>query len=314
MKNIFVAAALIAASSNMFALTFWSEAPNREAGSAKMSELTYYSENNNTGVLKGQPGKGDSVVFRDGADFTNIIDKDIAIREITVNSHVLAESRKIAMTGKLCTHLPGEFSTNMFELRKSALVSKSGIETYNVARPDAASFGAMAYKFVDSTATFNGNYMLTFNVPKLGNKEASSGSSIILEGKSKVEFGGVVLIDNMTIDNPEYTHSNFEFVERNGNIPTLIFKGTNNDLGRSSILLRITPMAKAGVYPLILFSGRNAKLRGSFDYVMVNNKKLKLGEKCQVADLTVCVAMQKYKTERDSAVNDIVLTVEKSKK
>lgn len=305
-KSIFTLAAVFAAA-NLFGLVFNGQIEHYDKGVAKFSKLAWYADNENTAKLSGKPRKGDSINLR-GRVIE--LDSDIVCGSICINGQVRAEKKKINLTkGSLSTHLGSENEIKYLELKNCLFTAKGGLDTFNIGRPGVANFGITQYRFIDSTATFDGNCILTFNLSNLGNKKSKSGFALMLTGASKVEFKGVPIILDLTQSNAA-AQSLFTFAEKDGKLPVLVFSGKNGGtLEKSAIELTVTGKIQSGKYALIRFT-KSVKPRGEFASVKINGTQLKLGQSKKIGERTATVDWGVAPTDRDKIANDIVLTLE----
>jgi len=290
------------------ALEFLSKHPDSAKGTANFSSLTWYGDRHQGTILTVAPGKNDTVFLFGYGEYTIVIDKDLTFNTLVINSLTYAENKKINLK-KLSSHISAaEGEINMLTMKNCTLKVSQEYTPTVLGGLQTIGIGRSVLKFIDSTGKINGLYTLNIVNTNIINT-VPGGSTISLEGKSQVEFGGV-LLDSFIKANPTKASSEFEFIEKNGNIPQLVFNSDVNDVAKSVIKLTITPTAKKGKYTLIEFTEKSS-YAGEFSDIYINGKKVSFGESRQIAKLNVSIVKAASPTGKDkSTENDIVLIVE----
>jgi len=293
------------------ALEFLSKHPDKPEGSTNYSALIWYADKHQNTQLTGSPGKNDTVFLFGHGDYTVILDKDITIGTLVNNSRTFAENKKLNLK-RLSTHITASAEgVNILTLKNCNLKVAQEYAPTLLGGLQTISVGRAALKFIDSTAKFGGLYSLSIITTTISNT-SPGGSTLTLEGKSTVEFGGI-LIDSFVKSNPTKVNSEFEFIERDGNIPQLIFNSDVNDIARTSIKMTINKTAKKGKYTLVDFTSK-APYTGEFADIFINGKKVSLDEVRLVGKLNAKIVKGASPTSKDkSTENDILLILEEAK-
>jgi len=306
MKKIFISIILFSfAYAN--ALEFMNKATKEGSKIENLSALIWYGDYNEITQLSGFPGKNDAMQLIGPATIN--IDKDLTLGAFIFNAHVVADNRKLNFKG-MYTHLaPGEGGLNSITLKNSTLKVTQGYKPVVLDGLIDRYISRASIRFTNSTAKFGGLYSMTVGNTNLKTSSIVGGSTLILEGKTEVEFGGI-LMDSFIQSHPKLITSDLEFIEREGNIPRLIFNSDSNDIARTSMKLLINPTAKKGKYTIIEFTSK-AQYAGEFGDIIINGKKVAFGEARQVGKLTATLVKAASPTGKDkSTENDIVLIIE----
>jgi len=257
--------------------------------------------------LSGMPGKADNITLR---VYKINLDKDLTAGVLYVNGLVCAENKKFNFKGLATNMSRNQDESYEIEFKNCALNVSGGIRGYTLNMVEARGCGMTTFKFIDSTAKFVGLYELVFLNATITNTKPSGGMTLSLEGKSKIEFSGV-LIDSYLKQAPDKVVSVFEFAENKGNLPELIFNGPTNDVSRSIIKVRVTPNAKVGKFPLITFASRGDVMMGEFGEIIINGKKVGFDEFREVGKFKAKVVKDVSPSGKDKGTkNDIVLIIE----
>jgi len=309
MKKIFISLILFSCiQANAF--EFINKLSKESSKAENVSSLIWYGDYNEMAQLSGFPGKNDSMHLA-GPNVINI-DRDFSIGSFVVNAKVVAENRKLNVKGIYIHLAPGEGGLNSLTLKNSTLKATQHYSPAVIGGLEERYVSRALLKLINSTAKFGGLYSMTVSNTNLKPSTPIGGSMISLEGKSQLEFGGI-LMDSFIKSNPELITSDLEFIERDGNIPQLIFNSDSNDIARTNIKLLITQTAKKGKYTIIEFTGKSS-YEGVFDTIIINGKKIAFDEFRQVGSLKAKLTKAPSTTGKDkSTANDIVLVIEDSK-
>jgi len=285
--------------------------PEGTRGMAKFSQLKWVDSAGPIGTanpISGVPGKADDITLR---SYKIEIDRDITAANLCINGDVVAENKKFNLRG-ISSHMgPKQSDVSELELKNCNLNVSRGIMSHTLNTVGARECGMAVFKFVDTTAKFTGMYELSLLNSNITNT-VPGGMTLILEGKSRLEFVGV-MIDSYLKNNPTKMTSIFEFAENKGNVPEIIFNGAVNDVARSVIKVRITPNAKVGKFPLITFASKGDVMSGNFAEVIINGKKVGFDEFREAGNFRAKVVKGVSPSGRDkSSENDIVLIIEKN--
>jgi len=308
MKKILITTLLLS-TSFAGALEFLSPLPDKNFGKVNLSTISWVADTFNETPMHGAPGKNDTVNLRGFGEFTIVIDKDFTTGLLMINGNVLAENRKLNFR-MIESHLsPGEDGHAIFTMKNCNLRVTQNFYPVVLQAVDARQVGRITLKFIDSVAKFNGLYNMVILNSNIRNVYGPGGATLSLEGKSQVEFGGI-LIDSFASTNPKQISSEFEFAEKDGNFPQLIFNSTINDIAKTNIKIRLTPSAKKGKYTLVDFTAKTS-YTGEFGDIIINGKKVAFDEFRQVGELKAKLIKAASPTGKDKSTNnDIVLIVE----
>jgi len=311
MKKILIITLLLS-STFANALEYLSELPANNYGKVNLSAVKWVADTFNTIPMTGFPGKNDTVNLRGAGEFTIVIDKDFTTGHLLANGNIFAENRKLNFK-TIETHLsPGEEGHAVFTMKNCNLKVTQNFLPVILQAVDSRQAGRMTLKFIDSVAKFNGLYNMVILNGNIKNARGPGGATLSLEGKSVVEFGGI-LIDSFAATNPNQISSEFEFAEKDGNLPLLVFGTAVNDVAKTNIKVRITPSAKKGRYTLVDFTAKTP-FTGEFVNLTINGKKVAFDEARQVGNLKATLIKMASPTGKDRATgNDIVLVIEEVK-
>jgi len=282
------------------------------------SDVKWYDNYRKPASLQSnQPAKGDGIFFRNGY-YVTLKDRNIQVKNI----HLEGNNGFEVSSGKTFTvdtvFNKEASSVNMFG--NTILAAKNGatinvLKEYKVeALGDTgknAVHGKGTLLAVDSTININGTYLFIVTAGDWADTQFEKGGiALQMEGNSKVNIKGLILLDQVIKSDPKNFESVFYFRERKGNFPELTLANPASDLLNSVIKVRISSNVKEGKYPLITFLPKGKMLAGEFADIVVNSTKAKIGEEIDVLGKKVRIYFDASPTDKDrSSKNDLMIEI-----
>jgi|GEM_PF-2311689 len=267
-------------------------------------------------LQKNQPAKSDSIFFRNGY-YVTLKDKNVQVKDMHLEGNNGFEVSGKTFTVDYVFNKEAS-SANMFG--NTILAAKNGA-TLNVQKEykvealgdtgKNAVHGKGTLLAVDSTINLNGTYLFIVTAGDWKDTPYEKGGiALNMEGNSKVNIKGIILLDQVLKTDPKNFESVFFFRERKGNFPELTIANASSDLLNSVFKVRISNNAKDGKYPLITFLPKGKMLDGDFTDFTVNSTKAKLGEEVDVLGKKVKLYFDASPTDKDrSTKNDLMIEI-----